>query len=223
MSGDGWVKIHRQLCDNPIWTSEPFTDGQAWIDLLLLTNHKENSFNIRGIRFNVRAGECAFSQKALSHRWKWSRGKVRRFLNFLVQQKMISIVQQKNKLTTLISICNYAHYQSNGTTEKSSDGTTNGHQTDIRRTRTRMEKNEEELFARFWDLYDKKTGRKRATVLWTKLSEAVKLKIIEVVPVYVGMTPDSKYRKDPVTWLNGRHWEDEIYSPKKKHSKGLSQ
>ncbi len=107
---DGWIKIHRQLCDNPIWTSEPFTDGQAWIDILLLTNHKEGSFNIRGIRFNVNAGECAFSQKTLSHRWKWSRGKVRRFLNFLVQQKMVSIVQQKNKLTTLISICNYFYF-----------------------------------------------------------------------------------------------------------------
>lgn len=220
---DGWIKIHRQLCDNPIWTSEPFTDGQAWIDLLLLTNHKEGSFNIRGIRFKVNVGECAFSQIALSQRWKWSRGKVRRFLNYLEQQKMIRIVQQKNKLTTLISICNYTFYQSNGTTEKRPDkttnGTTDGHQTDI----NKKNKEEEEEFDLFWDLYDKKTGRNKTRALWDKLSKSDKLKIVDVVPVYIRMTPDSKYRKDPATWLNGKHWEDEIFSIPKKQPKGLGQ
>ena len=34
----GYVKIHRELLEHPIWTSEKFTRGQAWADLILKAN-----------------------------------------------------------------------------------------------------------------------------------------------------------------------------------------
>ena len=37
----GWIKLHRTLQDNKLWYSEPLTKGQAWVDLILLANHKD--------------------------------------------------------------------------------------------------------------------------------------------------------------------------------------
>lgn len=125
---DGWIKIHRQLCENPIWLSEPFTDGQAWVDLLMLANNRPGVIKVRGIRIDIKSGSCGYSEQSLATRWKWSRGKVRRFLNFLVQQKMLQIEQQNNHVTTIISICKYDEYQTGGTTNGITKRTTNGHE-----------------------------------------------------------------------------------------------
>jgi hypothetical protein len=70
--------------------------------------------------------------------------------------------------------------------------------------------NKEVLFNRFWDLYSKKVGRKDCLNKFMKLSINDIEKIIQSVPKYVLSTPDEKYRKNPETYLNGRHWEDEI-------------
>jgi hypothetical protein len=117
-----------------MWLNDPFTDGQAWVDLLMLANHREGVIKVRGIRITVGIGQVGWSEKRLSERWKWSRGKVRRFVQFLVQQNMIEVVQQKNKITTIISICKYSNYQggdtTNGTTNDTTDDTTDGQQTD---------------------------------------------------------------------------------------------
>lgn len=125
---NGWIKIHRQLSENPIWLSEPFTDGQAWVDLLILANNKKGAINVRGIRIDIEQGSCGYSEQSLATRWKWSRGKVRRFIKFLVQQNMIEVVQQKNHVTSIISICNYNKFQTVGTTNGTTNGTTDGHE-----------------------------------------------------------------------------------------------
>lgn len=119
---DGWIKIHRKIIDNPLYLSEPFTRMQAWIDLILVANHKEGYFYIRGNRINVGRGQVGISSERLADRWKWSRGKVTRYLNDL--EKEGQIIQQKSKLTSLISIVNYSLYQSDSTTDGSSNRST---------------------------------------------------------------------------------------------------
>ncbi|MEO1263935.1 MAG: hypothetical protein AAFZ15_34335 [Bacteroidota bacterium] len=64
-------------------------------------------------------------------------------------------------------------------------------------------------FDRFWDLYDKKTGRKKCESKWKKLTEEEKGKIFEILPLYIASTPDKKYRKNPFTWLSGECWNDD--------------
>jgi hypothetical protein len=76
----GWIKLYRKLQQNDLWTFEPFTRGQAWVDLLLLANHKDGFIRVRGIRVEVKRGQVGWSEIKLAERWKWSRGKVRRFL-----------------------------------------------------------------------------------------------------------------------------------------------
>lgn len=105
----GWLKLHRSLLDNDLWSAEPFTYGQAWVDLLLSANYADRSVWIRGIEVPVKRGQLAWSELTMSKRWKWSRGKVRRYLVMLETRGMV--VQQKSKLTTILTICNYSTYQ----------------------------------------------------------------------------------------------------------------
>jgi hypothetical protein len=106
---EGWIKIHRQISDNPLWFSEKFTRGQAWIDMLILANHKDSFFYKRGVKIEVKRGQLGRSEVELSDRWSWSRSKVRKFLNDLEKEQQIE--QQKTNVTQLITIINYDKYQ----------------------------------------------------------------------------------------------------------------
>jgi len=109
----GWVSIHRSLCNHSIWLAEPFTKGQAWVDLILLANHEEGYIRKRGIKIIVKRGQVGWSQRSLADRWKWSRGKVERFLKDLMIDDQIEPQNgpQKNNITSLITIKNYDQYQ----------------------------------------------------------------------------------------------------------------
>ncbi len=121
---DGWIKLHRKIMDNPLYLSEPFTRMQAWIDLLLLANHKEGYFYVRGNKVVVGRGQIGTSSRTLASRWRWSRGKVERFLHDL--EECGQIKPQKTNVITLISICNYEEYQK---TEPQNEPQTNRKQT----------------------------------------------------------------------------------------------
>lgn len=80
----------------------------------------------------------------------------------------------------------------------------------------RKERKEKEIkeeyysFAQFWDDYDKKEGLKLCKVKWLKISDEDKVKIKDHVVKYVKSTPEVKFRKNPLTYLNSECWNDEI-------------
>lgn len=129
----GYIKLHRSILDNTIFKCKPFSKGQAWITLLLLTNHKESFINVKnGELIKIERGECGYSELALADLFGWSRGKVKRFLELLKSEKMIHQKTVANR--TIISIINYDNYQ-NDTVNSTVNDTVNGHltvhQTDI--------------------------------------------------------------------------------------------
>lgn len=136
MSKTGWIKVWRKLSESPLWLGEPFTKGQAWIDLLFLAQGTENhGFSRKKNKMiQYEPGFVYHSTLELAARWKWSRGKVRRFLIFLENESMVRIESSTTDGTTL-SIVNWAIYQSkrptnsttSGTTKRPTDGTTDGH------------------------------------------------------------------------------------------------
>ena len=148
----GWIKIHRNITENPMYFSEPFTRMQAWIDLLLVANYRDSVIYVRGNKVDVKRGQIAKSQDFFATRWKWSRGKVIRFLDEL--QKCGQIVQQKRNVITLISVVNYEYYQQDGTTDepqtnsrqynkRTTDGTTDEPQI-VQPNERRIKKNKED-------------------------------------------------------------------------------
>ena len=124
MSTDkGYIKVYRDIRDHWIWTDEeePFSRGQAWIDLIMMANHNDRDVLFNGRLIHVEKGCRITSLRRLSERWKWSIHKVSDFLNLLEKEGMISQVRDSKK--TLITLINYGIYQS----EKGSKGTPKEH------------------------------------------------------------------------------------------------
>ena len=111
----GYISLWRSIQDNEIWFEEPFTRAQAWIDLLLLANHKKTFMRVRGIRLEVGRGQIGRAKETLADRWQWSRSKVMRFLNELEEYGMIEqqTSNKNSRLPRIISIVNYEKYQEN--------------------------------------------------------------------------------------------------------------
>jgi hypothetical protein len=122
-----WIKLYRNLGSSTSWLSEPFTRGQAWLDLLLLTNSKPGHKMVAGERVDIDRGQCGWSTIKLAERWQWSRGRVLRYLNYL-QEVEHQIEHQnsrgKNRRCKVITILNYDKYQSpDGTPEQTPNDT----------------------------------------------------------------------------------------------------
>lgn len=125
----GWISIHRKITENPLWLSEPFTRAQAWIDLLILSNHKDGFIYVRGNKIDVKRGQVGWSVQKLSKRWRWSVGKTNRFLNELETEGQID--RQKNRVSSVISIVKYDEYQINETQTDRQTVRQTGEQIDI--------------------------------------------------------------------------------------------
>lgn len=83
----GWIKLWRSEMHNPLYSEEPFTKWQAWIDLCMRADSE---------------GTVRTSLEALKNQWLWgSRHKVRDFLETLEGTGMGTVVTTKNKGTLI--------------------------------------------------------------------------------------------------------------------------
>jgi hypothetical protein len=69
----------------------------------------------------------------------------------------------------------------------------------------------ERQFEDFWNAYDKKVDTKKCKEKFFKFAESQRNMIMNTVQSYVLSTPEKKFRKNPLTWLNGEGWKDEIH------------
>jgi hypothetical protein len=123
---DGYLYISRKLQDSWLWTTEPFTKGQAWVDMIMLANYEAGSILVRGIKVDIKRGQIGRSETTLCSRWGWSRSKLRNFLNMLEKEQQI--VQQKTNVINVVTIINYDFYQkpyNKRTTERQQKDTNN--------------------------------------------------------------------------------------------------
>ena len=132
----GWISIHRKIQDNLIWNDKHFNRGAAWIDLLLLANHEDRQVLFNGNAIQVKRGEKITSLRQLSERWGWSITKVKKFLNLLSEEKMISYKSDSKK--TVYSIVNYEVYQDNENTKSNTEIT-------LKENRNKTEINQKEI------------------------------------------------------------------------------
>lgn len=121
--GNDYFKVYRSLLADELWLEEPFTRGQAWIDLIGLANFGRTETFYRGELQIVQRGQIKTSCVWLAKRWKWSRNRVIRFLTQLSALRMIQVNGTNNGTT--ITIENYALYQDSGTTKRTTNETPN--------------------------------------------------------------------------------------------------
>ena len=128
---DGYIKLYRKICDNWLWADKPFSKGQAWIDLIILANHKEVKILQGNEIFTAERGDVVTSTVKLAERWGWSRHKVMTFLDMLESDSMIT--QKRGSKRTYLTLCNYSVFHDAPTAEeqqKDSVGTSSGQRRD---------------------------------------------------------------------------------------------
>ena len=119
-----FFKVYRTLLDSDLWLAEPFTRGQAWIDLIGLANYDRTETFYRGELQIIERGQIKTSCVWLANRWGHNRKWVNHFLKQLETLKMVTTKSTPNGTT--ITIENYALYQDVGTTKRTTEGTTAG-------------------------------------------------------------------------------------------------
>lgn len=135
----GYIKLHRAIKDCWIWQDdEPFTKRDAWIDMLLSANHTDKKILLEGKLLIIHAGQFHTSILKLSDRWKWDRKKVRKFLDILENDNMITT--DRTAHGTTVTIVNWGKYQIDGTTDGTTDGQHMGQQMDNSRDTNKNDK-----------------------------------------------------------------------------------
>ena len=66
------------------------------------------------------------------------------------------------------------------------------------------------LFSEFWEAYDKNVNMIEAETIWGVLSVKDREAIMAYIPLYKQAQPRKFFRKNPVTFLRNRAWEDEL-------------
>lgn len=201
MSGKGWISIHRKLQEHWLWQDKPFSKGQAWIDIILMVNHDDGKVIFRDSLYDVKRGQRITSELKLSDRWGWSRNKVRKFLNDLKSDGMITI--EKDKRKTLITVENYNDYQDSkntkGTTERTSEGTTEGQQKDINNNVNNDNKinNKYIVLFDYWNnkkiIVHKKLTEKMKTKIRSALKDYSPEELEKIIDTYTEILKDEKY------------------------------
>lgn len=148
MADKGWIKLYRDIQDNELWKSEePFDKRAAWIDLIMMANHKDNEVVFNGNVVLVKKGQLITSEMKLAKKWNWSKDRVRRYLALLIKLGMIT--KKCTAHCTTITLVNYGKFQEVRTGDNTTHNTAHktarntAHNT-AGNTQTRMNKNDKE-------------------------------------------------------------------------------
>jgi DNA replication protein DnaD len=136
----GWIKLHRRVKGHWLFTEKrTFTKFEAWIDLLLEVNHKDNKFMLGGELVEVKRGQTITSIRQLCERWNWSNSKVTKFLKMLETDEMLVVKSDTKK--TVITIGNYDIYQ----VQETEETTPERHSHDSEATQKHTNKNDKNV------------------------------------------------------------------------------
>jgi DNA-binding transcriptional MerR regulator len=196
----GWIKLHRKFLD---W--EWFNKSEAvhlFLYMLIKANHKDAKWQGN----DVKRGQFISSLGNISNATGISIQSIRTILKKLEKTNEIKV--KSTSQFTIVTICKYECYQDeNETTNKPL--TNNQQTTNKRSTTNKNDKNEKNiLFDDFWSLYSKSVDKQKCQDKFLKLTDDEIKSIFETLPFYIIQTPDKTYRKNPLTYLNGKCWND---------------
>lgn len=122
MSDNNWIKLNRSIWNCFLWNFEKPKYVMCWIDMLLMANYRDKKVLFNGNIELIPRGSFVTSMVKLSKRWCMDRATVKRFLNHLVSDGMITYTCNKRKTT--VTIVKYDVYQMFITDDTSTDATT---------------------------------------------------------------------------------------------------
>lgn len=123
------VKVHRKLCDNPIFTNLELLGFFLYI--LLLVTHKKTSFFIWLEKVNLEAWQCLIWQRKIAKELGVHRNKISRMIKILSDEWILG--HETTTKYTVITFIKRDEYQTSGTPK--------GHEEDTKRTPSSTYKN----------------------------------------------------------------------------------
>jgi hypothetical protein len=111
----GYIKLFRDIQNNFLWSKKPFDKPRAFVDILLLANHTDNTILINGKQTVIKRGQYHTSRKKLADRWGWEVKTVDRFLGVLKGAEMVTYTGDPFGIT--LTVENYDIYQGDGDTK----------------------------------------------------------------------------------------------------------
>lgn len=217
----GWLKIHRRILAWE-WYTDPNTI-RLFLHLLLTANYVTQRWQGKLIQ----PGQLLTGRNKLAQELSLTVRKIRTSLDKLKKTGEVSIKTIGNY--SIITICKWNDYQSKLTDNRPSKRPAESQARDQPSTTIKEGKEIKEekkytldRFNTFWDTYSKKVGREKCVKVWQCLPESEIEKILVHVPQYVLSTPDAQFRKNPLTYLSGKHWNDEIIYPGNKSNQNQS-
>lgn len=127
---EGWIKLHRAIRKNWIW--EDAQKLKWWLDILLQANHQEKKVLLGNELVLIERGSFHTSELKLAKKWGVSKTTVRKFLELLESDRMITTI--KSKKGTTLKVSNYEDYQGFSEEEKNDKKPQKNHNVDHKKT-----------------------------------------------------------------------------------------
>ena len=237
---NGWIKIHRTMLDWEWWDDAVMV--KSYLAMLLMCSVKHRRW--RGVP--IQPGQFVTSRSTLAAHLGISQQQVRTVLRRLVETGEITVQPHAQyTIVTVINWDEYqtggnqpenqGFEHENGAEEPKVQPASNQPATSQQPTTEERKERENNInntpcapvraeepptcltFEQFWDMYGKKVDREKCRRRFAKVPEKDRATIAKVLPVYVGSTPEVTYRKNPLTWLNGQCWRDEMQAQPDRH------
>lgn len=227
MPQQGWIKLHRKVCNSFVWTNSD--QLKLWLLILMKASHDDHRFLFNGKQVDVSSGQLVTGRDALAfefndgvsrdHRvvartlWRW----VKQF----EKEQMLSI--KSTAQYSVITVINYGLYQESDH-QVSIDCPSTVHQVSTYKNvkneeniNTRANSTLESDFEKLWKLYPKKIGKKPAFAAYKramtrKKNPATNRQIQDGIVAYRQLInskgTEKQFIKDGSTFFNQESWND---------------
>lgn len=208
---DGWILLHKKLLK---W--EWFQSADT-LQLFLYCLLRANFEPVKWQGMDIQRGQFITSLPTIERETGLTIQKIRTSINRL--KSTGELTDKSTNKFRLITVCKYDSYQNinevlKQTNQQAIQQSANRQVTADKEYKEIKEIYNERLnveFDVFWTAYDKKRGDKeKLKRKWKNLSDKERDSIMNYIPKYKLSQPDKQFRKDPLTFLNQKAWNDEI-------------
>ncbi len=123
----GFIKIHRQLFQSPVFEGQVFDRRSAWLWMLSEARFEAGIKYIEGREIHLERGQFAASLRFMANAWGWKKDAVRRLVGRFETATMIATDTATG--IYVVTICNYERYQGEQTRTATASATPTATQT----------------------------------------------------------------------------------------------
>lgn len=109
----GFIKIHRQLFQSPVFDGQVFDRRSAWLWMLAEARFEAGTKYIEGREIYLKRGQFAASLRFMANAWGWKKDATHRLVRRFETATMIETDTATG--IYVVTICNYDRYQSEQT------------------------------------------------------------------------------------------------------------